>query len=167
MDIDYYHKPYGLNLSWIDEPKTKRGRVDGILVLTEEWRFILTKDFQQYEITVPKSTELDGPSIPWFARWPVVIVPRNDQTEAPGDAHDILYALAGKIPIEGGSQNLVLSRYESDTLFLLGTLKMALPRWRCVLASAALFLTGWLAWVRVSETDIVNRGAPISARLIG
>ena len=155
-------KPYGLNLSWSDEPQTRRGRSDGILILTEEWRFILTKDFRRYEVIVPRGTELDGPSIPWFARWPFVVVPRNDQTEAPGDAHDVLYALKGRIPVMNGGM-IVISRYDTDTLFLIGTLKMALPRWRCLLASAALWAFGWIAWRQTSETDVINRRLPTYA----
>ena len=158
----YFRKPYGLNLSWSEEPRTKRGRKDGILILAEEWRFILTKDFLQYEVIVPEGTELDGPSIPWFARWPFVVVPRNDQTEAPGDAHDVLYALRGRVPVMNGGMNAV-SRYEADSLFLIGILKMGLPRWRCLIASSALWAFGWMAWRRTSATDAANRRLPIMA----
>lgn len=159
----YPQKPYGLNVSWVEEPETRRGRADGILILKEDWHFLLTLKYQRYEFTVPRGFALDGPSIPWFGR---ALVPRNDQTEAPADIHDVLYAFRGKFRIEGSGQSLILSRYDCDSLFLIGVLKMHLARWRSVLASSVLWVAGWVAWQCASKTDIANRQLKVSVRAL-
>ena len=156
-------KPYGLNVSWVEEPETRRGRADGILILKEDWQFLITLDYQRYEFTVPRGFALDGPSVPWFGR---ALVPRNDQTEAPADVHDVLYAFRGEFTVKGSGQRLILSRYDCDSLFLIGVLKMHLARWRSVLASSVLWISGWVAWQCVSKTDIANRQLKVSVRAL-
>lgn len=106
-----------------------------IWIVDRDYRIEYTRGGAMTQLVVPKGTPTNFASVPWFAR---IVVPVSGKHTEASVVHD--YCYAGK----------VLSRFESDWLFLTGMRTAGVRPWRRWITYLAVRFGGARAYRKAS-----------------